>query len=496
MRRLAVPLALLAALAPAVPAQAATVSVEGTTVTIAAPNRERNRITVTGRSSGGLTIRDTRTAVTAGAGCTQTRPDRASCGGADVTDLVADLGPLSDIISVGTSAPVRATLRGGSGNDTLRGGLRSDLLLGGTGRDTVTYSGRPADVTVTLAGGADDGAAGEADEVVEVERAVGGNGFDTLIGNDFGNRLSGGPGDDRLDGAGGIDTLIGGRGQDLLQGGDGDDVFTADRTPDGSDALQGGAGADRADYSRRGGNVVIDPDGFADDGDRPGATLTFDGALPTFLLLSSPERDNVLPDVESVSGGAGADVIAPANSGGSASGGPGTDVVFGGPGTDQLAGDGGFDRIVARDLRIDSVRCGTEVDRVWSDPGDQVDVDCEQRLTSFSPRVAPVTRSLDDEGLRVRVECPPTAFVRCSGTLRATTVRRVQRRRQARLGLAGYGVVAGAAEEVVIPFDTQARAIVRRFAPLRVRVAIRGRDEAGSGRASAAGLVLREPTRR
>jgi Ca2+-binding RTX toxin-like protein len=491
MRHLAAPLALVAALGAAAPAPAATVSVDGTTVRIDAPNRERNRIVVTGRSSGGLTIRDSRTPVTAGAGCTQTRPDRASCGGGDVTDLAADLGPLSDSISVGTSAPVRAQLRGGSGNDTLRGGLRNDLILGGTGRDTVTYSGRPADVTVTLAGGADDGAAGEGDEVVEVERAVGGNGFDTLIGTDFGNRLSGGPGDDRLDGAGGIDTLTGGRGNDLLQGGDGDDVFAADRTPDGSDALQGGEGRDRADYSRRAGNVVVDPDGFADDGDRPGATLTFDGALPTFLLLSSPERDNVLPDVESVSGGAGADVLMPANSGGSASGGPGTDVVYGGPGTDVLSGDGGFDRIVARDLRIDAVRCGTEVDRVWADVGDTVDVDCEQRLATFAPRVVPVARTLEDGGLRVRVECPPVAFVRCQGTLRASTVRRVRGRRATRLGLAPYGLVSGATQEIVIPFGEDARAIVSRFAPLRIRVASRGRDEAGSTRPATSRLVLR-----
>ncbi|HEX8206059.1 MAG TPA: calcium-binding protein [Solirubrobacteraceae bacterium] len=491
MRSFAAPLALLFALVAAAPAPAATVSVEGTTVTIAAPDRERNQITVTGRSSGGLTIRDSRTAVTAGPGCTQTRPDRASCGGPEVTDLAADLGPLNDVLSVGNSAPVRATLRGGTGNDTLRGGQRNDLVIGGSGRDTVTYSSRPEDVTVTLGGGADDGRAGEGDEVIEIERAVGGNGFDTLIGTDFGNRLTGGPGDDRLDGAGGVDTLTGGRGQDLLQGGNGDDVFVADRTPDGSDALQGGEGVDRADYSRRGGNLVVDPDGFADDGDRPGATLTFDGALPTFLLLSSPERDNVLPDVESVSGGAGADVLAPANSGGSASGGPGTDVLYGGPGSDSLAGDAGFDRIVARDQRMDTVRCGSEVDRVWADLGDPVDADCEQRLTTFAVRVVPVARRLDEEGLRVRVECPPIAFVRCGGTLRATTVRRVQRRRQARLGLASYGLVSGASEEVVIPFGEEARAIVRRFAPVRVRVAIRGRDEAGPARSSAARLVLR-----
>lgn len=493
MRVAAVSTVLLALALVAPPlAGAATVSVEGTTVTIASPDRQRNQITVTARSSGGLSVRDRRSPITAGPGCTQTRPDRVRCGDASVTDLAADLGPLNDSIGLGSSVPVRATLRGGTGSDTLRGGPRNDLLLGGGGRDTVTYSGRTGDVTVTLAGGADDGLAGEGDEVLEVERAIGGNGFDTLVGTEGGNALSGGPGDDRLDGAGGADTLTGGRGQDLLQGGSGDDVFSADRTPDGSDALQGGDGTDRADYSRRAGNVVVDPDGFADDGDRPGPTLTFDGAMPAFLLLGSPERDNVLPDVESVRGGAGADVIAPANSGGTAEGGPGTDVVYGGPGTDSLAGDAGFDRIVARDLRTDSVRCGSETDRVWVNPSDRVDADCEQRSGSLSPRVVPLERKLGADGLRVRVECPPQAFVRCSGTLRATTVRRVSGGRRARLGLAPYGLVSGAAEEVVIPFDADARAVVGRFAPVRVRVALRGRDEAGAVRPSAARLVLRD----
>ncbi len=213
--------------------------------------------------------------------------------------------------------------------------------------------------------------------------------------------------------------------------------------------------------------------------------------MPTFLLLASPERDNVLPDTESVRGGAGADVISAANAGGAAEGGPGTDVVYGGPGIDALAGDAGFDRLVARDGRVDNVRCGTETDKVWVDLDDPVDVDCEQRSTAFDPRVLPVARRLDAEGLRVRVECPPQAFVRCQGTLRAATVRRLVRRRTVRIGLGSYGLVPGASQEVVIPVDESARAVVRRFAPLRVRVTIKGRDEAGAARPSAARLVLR-----
>ena len=484
-------LAFLAAGALAAPAGAATVSVSGSTVSIAAPGRETNRITVSARAGGGVTIRDSRTPVVAGEGCTQSRPDRASCGGPETNELVADVGPLNDSLSVSGGVRFPAVLRGGTGGDTLRGGAAGDQLIGGLGSDTVTYSNRRVGVTVTLAGGADDGVPGEGDHVQEIERAVGGTGFDVLIGTDGSNTLTGGPGDDRLDGLGSGDTFRGGSGHDLLQGGDGNDRFEAARSPDGSDALQGGAGHDLADYGERFGSVVVDPDGFADDGDRPGPTLVFVDPLPPLALTTSPERDNVLPDVESVRGGAGADVLAPSNSGGTVTGGPGTDVLYGGPGVDTFAGEGGFDRVAARDGVPEDVRCGTEVDRVYSDAADRVAADCELRGVSVSITVTPLARELDADGLRVRVDCPAQAFVRCAGVLRAATVRRVDGRRRARLGLGGFNLLRGTSAEVVIPFDAEARAIVSRFAPLRVRIAVRGRDDAGPARPSAARLVLR-----
>ena len=481
---------LLALSLAAAPAGAATVSSNGARVTIDAPGRETNRITISARADGSVGIRDTRAPVTAGEGCTQSRPDSAICGGPETTELVANVGPGNDNVSSGQSMRIPLTIIGGSGSDTLRGGGAGDRLFGGLGRDTVTYSGRRTDVTVTLAGGADDGAAGEGDDVLEVERVVGGNGFDVLIGHDGGNTLTGGPGDDRLEGAGGNDVLVGSRGQDLLIGGDGNDRFDAERTPDGSDALQGGAGVDLADYSDRTGSLVVDPDGFQDDGDRPGPTLVFTDPLPTFALMSSPERDNVLPDVENVTGGVGADVLATSNSGGTVRGGGGTDVLYGGPGIDTFYGDAGFDRIVARDGVPEDVRCGSEVDRAFTDEGDRVDADCEQRGISFQVGVTPVARLLSAEGLRVRVECPPQAFIRCAGTLRASTVRRVGRR-PARLGVGSFNLQRGTSAEVVIRFSSSGRALVSRFAPLRVRIVARGRDDAGPARPSAARLVLR-----
>jgi len=66
-----------------------------------------------------------------------------------------------------------------------------------------------------------------------IENAVGGNGADMLVGNEYDNSLVGGGGDDTLLGGSGNDTLSGGAGVDWLDGGAGNDILTG-----------GGAGKD------------------------------------------------------------------------------------------------------------------------------------------------------------------------------------------------------------------------------------------------------------
>ena len=91
----------------------------------------------------------------------------------------------------------------GAGNDTLLGGPGddifyedpgSDLIVGGDGSDTMYYISTVSKdpVYVNLDGLANDGYAGENDNV-QVENVVGGDGNDTLIGDDNDNR-SGRPG--------------------------------------------------------------------------------------------------------------------------------------------------------------------------------------------------------------------------------------------------------------------------------------------------------------
>ncbi|XWK88442.1 MAG: choice-of-anchor I family protein [Phormidium sp.] len=69
----------------------------------------------------------------------------------------------------------------------------------------------------------------------------GGNGKDTLIGNDGDDNLNGGNGQDVLFGNGGNDTLLGGNGDDLLNAGAGNDLLIGGN---GNDILNGGAGRD------------------------------------------------------------------------------------------------------------------------------------------------------------------------------------------------------------------------------------------------------------
>jgi len=105
---------------------------------------------------------------------------------------------------------------------------------------------------------------------VTIENATGGNGPDTIIGNDVSNVLIGGAGNDVIDGGLGNDTLIGGTGNDTLWGGLGIDIasFSATRAncsirqivagytvagPDGSDSI---ASIERLQFSDK--KIAVD----------------------------------------------------------------------------------------------------------------------------------------------------------------------------------------------------------------------------------------------
>jgi Ca2+-binding RTX toxin-like protein len=98
-------------------------------------------------------------------------PDELACEASAISSFQFNGGASDDVVVVGRTVPVPATLEGGPGDDTLIGGGGDDRLIGGPGNDKLVGRG----------------------------------------GDDW---LYGGPGDDRLIGGPGNDTCIGGPGRD------------------------------------------------------------------------------------------------------------------------------------------------------------------------------------------------------------------------------------------------------------------------------------------
>lgn len=135
------------------------------------------------------------------------------------------------------------TIEGGAGDDLLDGGAEADVMDCGSGTgDRVVYQGRSGKVTVTLDDVANDGQAGETDNVKRTcEGVEGWSAGDALTGSADANRLVGRDGNDTLEGSGGNDQLYGGNGDDSLKGDTGSDRLYGEA---GADTITGGAGED------------------------------------------------------------------------------------------------------------------------------------------------------------------------------------------------------------------------------------------------------------
>jgi Ca2+-binding RTX toxin-like protein len=144
-------LAGIMALALAAPAQAATVSVNGTSVQFAAAPGETNNLRVS-FGAGNVVIQDT-AAPTPGAGCTAVEFNGVSCPRTPAATIDLRFGDGNDEMSPTPSTPSDGTsfrIEGGTGNDTLWGGRGNDRINGGAGNDHL-YGEGGKDV---LAGGA------------------------------------------------------------------------------------------------------------------------------------------------------------------------------------------------------------------------------------------------------------------------------------------------------------------------------------------------------
>jgi Ca2+-binding RTX toxin-like protein len=247
------------------------------------------------------------------------------------------------------------TLNGGNGDDTLGGGGGADHMIGSNDFDFVDYSNFAGSnsLTITANNVADDGAAGEGDNVdPNVEGIIGGSGGDNITGSSGPNTLRG---------QGGTDTLNGAGGDDILQGDRCCSFF--------ADVFIGGTGNDTVSYRDHFSPVFVDIDGVADDGLGPGT-----------------ENDDVQTSVENVIGGSGGDTITGNNANNVLSGQSGNDHLIGGGGGDQLTGGGSFDTLDGEagkdelnsrgDFSGDIDNCGTEADVVIADSFDTLN-DCE-----------------------------------------------------------------------------------------------------------------------
>jgi hypothetical protein len=170
--------------------------------------------------------------------------------GRDVERLTGS--PFADEITVdvdGGSCCAR-TVTGGQGDDVLRAGSSgsggtvifamgsapdgADKIIGGRTQSSVRYSSRTRPVNVTLNfGGADDGEAGERDEIIGGnEQVIGGRAGDTLrapAGSTASHNILGSGGDDQIDGSDGADTLSGDGGGDTIRAFGGEDrIFAKD----------------------------------------------------------------------------------------------------------------------------------------------------------------------------------------------------------------------------------------------------------------------------
>ena len=180
-------------------------------------------------------------------------------------------GPGNDLL-VGRGGNDR--IDGGAGDDTLEdpdwsgcsdqgGSLGADTIVGGPGTDELMQICRSGFVTVTLDGRANDGSAGEGDNVAGDIEKFESPGYDTglrFVGNDLPNVVNGGGRPSVLIGGRGDDKLYGGVDNDRIDGGPGNDITEG---WGGADTVDGGLGAD--DISGEGGSTISDGTGGADE---------------------------------------------------------------------------------------------------------------------------------------------------------------------------------------------------------------------------------------
>ena len=326
---------------------------------------ELNRISVH-REPGGVVVEDLGAALTGA--CEPASPGRRICRG-NYTGIVVNLGDGDDELNL---RDLGGSVDAGPGDDDLVVAGPPSRLLGGPGADLLdarlapgsgtSYRDHTAAVTVRLNGLADDGSAGEGDNVLGSLGSIeGGSGDDTLESGAEAASLAGGAGNDSLVGSPEGESLLGQEGDDDISAGGGNDSLDGG---EGADLLSGGPGHDEASYAQA--RVPL----RLSIGDGPG-----DGA--------AGENDDIGADIEDLIGGSRADVMIGTAAANRLVGHEGADRMVGGDGADTLDGstDRDGDRLDAGP-GPDRVIAGAR-DRLLLDDGERDRTDCR----SSAPRI-------------------------------------------------------------------------------------------------------------
>jgi Ca2+-binding RTX toxin-like protein/membrane-associated phospholipid phosphatase len=427
----------LALLALAAAANAATVRIAANRLDIHADAGEANALTI-GSDATGLVVSDTGAALAAGRSCTGAG-SQVTCSPVGVTEIFVDSNDGSDGVTDATALPITINggagddaLTGGAGNDVIRGNAGADTVRGGAGNDTIITRGDVPDAV--FCGPGDDTVVADAfDRVVtdpsdpeaceHVDRgtvppgpgqpplppppgagqvpfiaaspvgtpvpasvaALGaavpnGRCRTPFIGTASVDRIDGSDGDDRIFGLAGNDVLSGLKGNDCVFGVGGDDQEFGGPGRDlvaggqGNDMLDGGDGADQL-VGNSGRDRLF---GRAGD-DR------LSGGASRDTLTGGAGKDAVLGGAgnDTLSGGDGNDTLSGGDGNDRLSGGRGSDVVRTGGGVNTVLGGSGNDTIDARNGHRDTINCGAGRDTVRADPTDRVR-SCERVLRSRS----------------------------------------------------------------------------------------------------------------
>ena len=99
------------------------------------------------------------------------------------------------------------TINGLDGSDIITGGAGSDVMDGGDGFDYLAYYYSTSGVTVNLDSGSASGGSAQGDTF---------SNFESILGSNFADTLTGDANDNTLSGLGGIDVLNGGAGDDIF----------------------------------------------------------------------------------------------------------------------------------------------------------------------------------------------------------------------------------------------------------------------------------------